>query len=169
VVTAAVTALMVSIYGYNVGLWPTTQVLPAPLNRSVVFVVLTGVFLLLGWQAHVPLTGARVAGIGLGVVAAAMGIVLGRWLAPLPEEATLPLHQALLRKERKVALLLVGTLLLWPQEALLEPWPLALALLGALVAILFLRFMLDPVFGLFEIQRRPPDTSIIETTEVRGE
>ena len=169
VVTAAVTALTVSVYGYNVGLWPTTLMLPAPLNRSGVFVVLTGIFLLLGWQAHVPLTGARVAGIGLGLVAAAMGIMLGRWLAPLPEEATLPLHQALLRKERKVALLLLGTLLLWPQEALLEPWPLALALLGALVAIFFLRIMLDPVYDLFEIERRPPGVSRVETKEVPGE
>jgi len=169
VVTAAVTALMVSVYGYNVGLWPTTQMLPTPLKRSGVFVVSTGIFLLLGWQAHVPLTAGRVAGIGLGVVAAAIGIMLGRWLAPLPEEATLPLHQAFLRKERKVALLLVGTLLLWPQEAFLEPRPLALALLGALVAIFLLRFMLDPVFDLFEIERRPPDASRVETKEVTSE
>jgi NhaP-type Na+/H+ or K+/H+ antiporter len=169
VVTAAMTALMVSVYGYNVGLWPTTQLLPAPLNRSAVFVVLTGIFLLLGWQAHVPLTGARVTGIGLGVVAAAIGIVLGRWLAPLPEEATLPLHQALLRKERKVVLLLLGTLLLWPQEALLEPRPIALALLGALVAIFVLHVMLDPVFDLFQIKRRPPDASRVETKEVSSE
>jgi hypothetical protein len=134
-----------------------------------VFIVLTGIFLLLSWQAHVPLTGARVAGIGLGVMAAAIGIVLGRWLAPLPGDATLPLHQALLRKERKVALLLLGTLLLWPQEALLEPRPLALALLGALVAIVFLRVMLDPVFDLFEIERRSSDASIIEKREITSE
>jgi len=95
--------------------------------------------------------------------------MLGRWLAPLPEEATLPLHQALLRKERKVLLLLLGTLLLWPQEALLEPWPIALALLGALVAIFSLRVMLDPVFELFEIKRRPPDVSIIENKEITSE
>jgi hypothetical protein len=169
VVTAAMAALMVSVYGYNVGLWSTTQVLPAPLNRLGVFVVLTGIFLLLSWQAHVPLTGARVAGIGLGVVAAAIGIVLGRWLAPLPEDATLPLHQALLRKERKVALLLLGTLLLWPQEALLEPRPLALALLGALVAIVFLRVMLNPLFDLFEIERRSSDASMIEKKEITNE
>jgi hypothetical protein len=66
-------------------------------------------------------------------------------------------------------LLLLGTLLLWPQESLLEPWPLALALLGALVAIVSLRVMLDPVFELFEIKRRPPDTSTVETKEVSSE
>jgi hypothetical protein len=169
IVTAAMTSLMVAVYGYNVGLWPTMESLPAPLNRLGVFALMAGIFLLLGWQAHVPLTGTRVAGIGLGVVAAAIGIMLGRWLAPLPEEATLPLHQALLRKERKVVLLLLGTLLLWPHGALLKPWPLAVALLGALVAIFLLHVMLESVFDLFEIKRRSSDASTVETKEAPSE
>ena len=169
VVTAAMTALMVAVYGYNVGLWPTMVSLPALLNRSGVFVLTAGVFLLLGWQAHVPLTGTRVAGIGLGMVAAAIGILIGRWLAPMPEEATLPLPQALFRKERKVVLLLLGTLVLWPQQALLDPWPLALALLGALVTIFFLRVMLHPVLDLFGIEQESSDASTVKTKEIANE
>jgi hypothetical protein len=54
VVTAAMTALMIAVYGYNVGLWPTIAALPAPLNRRGIFLVMTGTQLLLGWQASCP-------------------------------------------------------------------------------------------------------------------
>ncbi len=169
VVTAAMTALMVAVYGYNAGLWPTAATLPAPLNRLGVFALMGGVFLLLGWQAHVPLTITRVAGIGLGLVAAAMGIMIGRWLVPLPEEEALPLSQALFRKERKVALLMLGTFLLWPRGAVVELWPLAWALLWALVTVLGLRIMPYLVFDLFEIEQRPFDASNAEKEEVSSE
>jgi hypothetical protein len=169
VVTAAMTALMVAVYGYNAGLWPTSTTLPAPLNRLGVFGLMGGVFLLLGWQAHVPLTITRVAGIGLGLAAAAMGIVIGRWLVPFPEEETLPWPQALFRKERKVALLMLGTFLLWPRGAVLELWPLAWALLWALLTVVGLRIMPYLVFDLFEIEQRPFDASTAEKDEISSE
>ena len=169
VVTTTMTGLMVAVYGYNVGLWPSSEEFPAPLNRFGVFVLMAGAFLLLGWQAHVPLTVTRIAGIGLGLVAATIGILIGRWLVPLPEEATLPLSQALFRKERKVALLMLGTFLLWPQGAVLELWPLAWALLWALVTMFGLRIMPYLVFDLFEIEQRPLDTSTAEKNEISGE
>jgi hypothetical protein len=156
VVTTTMTGLMVAVYGYNVGLWPTSEALPAPLNRFGVFVLMAG-------------TITRIAGIGLGLVAAAIGIMIGRWLVPLPEEVTLPLPQALLRKERKVALLMLGTFLLWPPGAFLEPWSLALALLLALVTMFGLRVMLNLVFDLFEIEQRPFDTSTAEKKEISSE
>jgi hypothetical protein len=169
VVTTTMTGLMVAVYGYNVGLWPNSEEFPAPLNRFGVFVLMAGAFLLLGWQAHVPLTISRIAGVGLGLVAAAVGIVIGRWLVPLPEEETLPLPQALLRKERKVALLMLGTFLLWPSGAVLELWPLAWALLWAMVTMFGLRIMPYLVFDLFEIERRPFDTSTAEKNEISSE
>jgi NhaP-type Na+/H+ or K+/H+ antiporter len=178
VVTATMTGLMVAIYGYNVGLWSSMEILPAPLNRLAVFVLMAGAFLVLGWQAHAPLTLTRVLGIGLGLVAAAIGIALGRLLAPVPEtlahslpplsrldkgrphtlEAGRLLDWALFRKERKVFLLLVGTLLLWPQEAILQPWSLAVASLAALLVVLILRIMLIPVFELFGVERESLET-----------
>jgi hypothetical protein len=154
VVTTTMTGLVVAIYGYNVGLWPSSEAVPAPLNRFGVFVLMAGAFLLLGWQAHVPLTITRIAGLGLGLVAAAVGILIGRWLVPLPEDVTWPLPQALLRKERKVALLMLGTFLLWPSGVFLEPQFLALALLLAVVTMFGLRVMLYLVFDLFEIELR---------------
>lgn len=164
VVTAAMTGLTVAIYGYNVGLWPASAALPRPLNRPVVFVLMAGAFLLLGWQAHVPLTVARAAGIGLGLVGAGLGVFVGRWLVPVPEEATLSLPQALWRKQRKVFLLLLGSLLLWPQGAALEPQPLAVALLAALVTILILRTLLYPVFSVLGVEIQQPETDESEDT-----
>jgi hypothetical protein len=73
---------------------------------------------------------------------------------PLPEDVTWPLPQALLRKERKVALLMLGTFLLWPSGVFLEPQFLALALLLAVVTMFGLRVMLYLVFDLFEIELR---------------
>jgi hypothetical protein len=55
---------------------------------------------------------------------------------------------------RKVVLLLLGTLLLWPQDAILEPRPLAVALVAALVALAILRVMLYPAFSLLGIEMR---------------
>jgi hypothetical protein len=177
VVTATMTGLMVVIYGCKVGLWPSMEILPAPLDRLGVFVLMAGVFLLLGWQAHIPLTAPRVLGIGLGLVAAAIGIVLGRLVSAtetsassLPtlsrrdkgntiqaqaEEAGQLMGRALFRKERKVFLLLLGTLLLWPQEAIVEPWSLMVALVAALLVVLILRVLPIPVFELFEIAPQP--------------
>ena len=159
VVTAAMTGLMVAVYGYSAGLWPTTATLPTPFNRRGIFLLVAATWLLLGWEAHVPLTPAHVTGISLGIVAAAVGVLIGRWLAPVPGEEAHPLPQALLRKEMKVVLLLLGTLLLWPKEAVLEPWPTAVALLAALVTMLILRIILYPVFDLLGIEVRQPEAS----------
>jgi hypothetical protein len=169
VITATMTALMVAVYGDNVGLWPTMAALPAPLNRRGIFLLMAGALLLLSWQAHVPLTVTHVTGIGLGLVAAAVSVLVGRWLAPVPEEVARSLPQALLRKEGKVFLLLLGTLLLWPQEAVLKPWPVAVALLAALVAMLILRIVLYPLFDLIGIEPRPPGASTAENGEYPDE
>jgi NhaP-type Na+/H+ or K+/H+ antiporter len=159
VATAAMTGMMVAVYGYSTELWLTPADLPAPLNWPAMFALMAAVFLLLGWQAHAPLTIFDVAGIGLSIVATAIGILLGRRLLPAQESwpdsssqaAALP---ALWRKERKVTLLLLGTLLLWPQQAILGPLALAVALVAALVTLAILRVMLYPVFDLLGIEIR---------------
>ena len=161
VVTTTMTALMVAVYGYNVGLWPTMATLPAPLNRLGVFVGMTGAFLLLGWQAHVPLTAAHITGISLSVVAAVVGLLVVRRVAPVSGGTAQSLPQVLLRKEGKVLLLLSGALLLWPQKVVLDPWPLAVALLAALLALLILRLVLYPVFDLMGIELRLPDETAL--------
>jgi len=162
VAAAAMTALMVAVYGYNVGLWPTMATLPAPLDRRGIFLLMAATWLLLGWQAHVPLATTHVMGIGLGLVAAAVGVLVGRWLALPPVGAVRPLSKALLRKQRKVFLLLLGALLLWPREAVLGPWPLTVALLAALATMFILRTMLHGVLGLLGIEIRQPEASEVD-------
>jgi hypothetical protein len=126
-----------------------------------VFVGMTGAFLLLGWQAHVPLTAAHITGISLGVVAAAVGLLVVRRVAPVSGGTAQSLPQVLLRKEGKVLLLLSGALLLWPQKVVLDPWPLAVALLAALLALLILRLVLYPVLDLMGIELRLPDETAL--------
>jgi hypothetical protein len=161
VVTAAMTGLMVAVYGYSAGLWPTTATLPAPLNRRGIFLLMAATWLLLGWEAHVPLIAAHITGIILGIVAAAVGILVGRRVAPVSGGTAQSLPQALLRKKGKVLLLLSGAVLLWPQKVVLDPWPLALALLAALLALLILRLVLNPVFDLMGIELRLPDETTL--------
>jgi uncharacterized membrane protein len=120
---------------------------------------MAGIWLLLGWQAHVPLTAVHITGIGLVLVAAGFSVLIGRWLAPMPEDSVQPLPQSLWRKERKVFLLLLGVLLLWPQEAVLAvltPLPLAVALLAALVIIFILRIVIYQVLDMAGIEQRWP-------------
>lgn len=156
VISVAMTGLMVSVYGYNVGLWPTTAALPALLDHRGIFLPLAAVWLLLGWEAHVPLTTAHLTGIGLGMVAAAVGLLAARHLAPIPGEPAQSLSQVLLRKELKVFLLLSGTSLLWPQNVVLEPWLLATALLVALFSLFILRIVLSSLFSLGGVELRLP-------------
>jgi hypothetical protein len=57
---------------------------------------------------------------------------------------------------------ILGTLLLWPAQATLEPWPLVIALLAALIAVLILRILLYPIFGLMGIELRAPGASVAQ-------
>jgi hypothetical protein len=74
----------------------------------------------------------------------------------MPEDSVQPLPQSLLRKERKVFLLLLGVLLLWPLEAVLTPLPLAVALLAALVIVFILRIVIYQVLDMAGIELRWP-------------
>ena len=157
VTMAIMTGLIVASCSYSVGLWPTKEEWPASLNQGWIFVLLAGTWLLLGWQAHVPLTTVHITGIGLVLVAAAFGVLVGRWFDPIPEASVQPLPQSLLRKEAKVFLLLLGVLLLWPQNAVLTILPLAVALLAALVIIFILRVVIYQVLDMAGIELRWPD------------
>jgi hypothetical protein len=156
VTMATMTGLVVASYSYSVGLWSSKEDWPAPLNQGWVFMLMAGTWLLLGWQAHVPLTAVNLLGIVLVLVAAAIGVLVGRWLDPLPEFPIQPLPQSLVRKEGKVFLLMLGVLLLWPLEAVLNLLPLAVALLAALIIILILRIVIYQVFDIVGIELRWP-------------
>jgi len=156
VTMAIMTGLVVASYSYSIGLWPSKEERPAPLNQDWVFLLMAGTWLFLGWQAHVPLTAVNLLGIVLVLVAAAIGVLVGRWLDPLPEVPIQPLPQSLIRKEGKVFLLLLGVVLLWPLEAVLTLLPLAVALLAALVIIFILRIVIYQVFDFAGIELQWP-------------
>jgi hypothetical protein len=153
---AIMTGLVIASYSYSVGLWPTQEEQPAPLDQGFVFGLLAGTWLLLGWQAHVSLTAVHITGVGLVLIAAAIGVLVGRWMAPLPEGSLRHLPQALLRKQGKVILLVLGVFLLWPQEAMLTLLPLAVALLAALVIIFTLRIVIFQVLDMAGIKMQWP-------------
>ena len=154
---AIVTGLVVASYSSSQGLWPTKNEWPAPLDNGWIFALIAGAWLLLGWQAHVPLTPVHVTGIGFVLVAAALGILASRWLAPLPESLAQPVPKSLIRKEGKVLLLVLGVFLMWPQEAILTLVPLAVALFAALVVIFILRIVIYQVFEMAGIKLQWPD------------
>jgi len=157
VTMAIMTGLIVASYSFSMGLWPTKEAWPAPLNRDWIFLLMAGSWLLLGWQAHVPLTTVHATGIGFVLVASAFGVLAGRYIAPMPESLAQPLRQALIRKQGKVFLLLLGVILMWPQEAVLTLVPLAVALVAALVVILILRSVINQVFYMAGIKQRWPE------------
>ena len=152
-----VTGLVVATYSSSRGFWSTKKEWPAPLNNMWVFALMAGAWLILGWQAHVPLTTVHVTGIGFVLVAAALGILASRWLAPMPESLAQPVPEALMRQEGKVLLLLLGVFLMWPQEGILTLVPLAVALFAALVVIFILRIVIYQVFEMAGIKLLWPD------------
>lgn len=156
VITVTMSGLIVAVYGLHVRLWPDAETLPAPLNQPAVFALLATVFLVLGWQAHVPVTVNHALGISLGLIAAMVGIFVARLVAPLPAGTAQPLAQALLQKGRKVVLLLLGTFLLWPKEAILTAGPVAVALAGALLAVLLMRLLPPAVLSLADLGSDSP-------------
>ena len=146
------TGLVVAVYGLHTGMWPGEDSLPSPLNRIWTFWVLAGAWMLLGWQAHVPLSTTRVAGIGFSLVAVGIGVLTARWLAPPNQDETRSPWKRLWLKERKVLLLVGGKLLLWSPDITLEPLIVAVALAGSIVVFGLLRFALYPFFQLIGVE-----------------
>ncbi len=142
----------IASYSYSAGLWPTKAEHPAPLTHGWILALLSGTWLMLGWQVHVPLSATYIVGTVLGLLAAGLGIFAGRWLSPSSDEPG-----SLLHKGWKVFLLILSIILLWPQEAILTPLSLAVALLAAVVVVLILRLIVYEFFMLTEMRQKWPD------------
>ena len=154
---ATMTGMVIASYSYSVGLWSNKEEWPAPLNQRWVFLLMAGTWLILGWQAHVALTAVHITGIGLALFVATIGVLIGRWLAPMPETSVQPLPQSLLYKGGKIFLLLLGFLLLWPPETVLSLLALAVALLAALVIIIVLRIVIYQILDMVGIELQWPN------------
>jgi hypothetical protein len=104
---------------------------PAPLNTWPGFVFVLALFMLLGWQAHQPITSLMtvevIAGTLLGLLITWVG---RRWkISAFNEEKPYWMTGA------RIALLLFPALLLWPRNSLQQPTQLAVAFAIAVLVI----------------------------------
>lgn len=96
---------------------------PAPLNTWLGFAVILILFLLLGWQAHQPLSSLLILEVVLGALIGLIITWLGRnWELPAFQKQK-PFWLVGLR----IAGLLFPALLIWPRSILQEPFQLAVA------------------------------------------
>jgi len=149
IATTLAAALVVSTYGFSIGLWYRAKDIPVPANVPFFFFLSATIWIILGWQTHTVLDPAKLNGVLPTLAAVAVGILLVRRFVPISTENRL---LRLLRQEFGVFLLLIGTVLYWPQQAFLSTTSVEIALAGAVFLILILRFSIKPFFDLIGIQ-----------------
>ena len=132
-------------YGAKHGLWPDGRIRPAPLNSVPIFSLAVVALAFVGWQTHIPLTPVLLLEVGLGLLITVFVV----WVSRLLRSPAFCADSSFTRAIGRVALLLFPALLLWPREALLDPWPLAFALIAANLAVAGTHFMLTPLLDLY--------------------
>ena len=142
-VSAALISVMLYIWlnqYYELGMHEKAP--PAPLNTWPGFVVILGLFLLLGWQGHQPVSNLIAFEVLIGTLIGLSVIWMGRrWEIPA------------FRKKRpfwlagvRISALLFPTLLIWPRDLIREPVQLAVAIGIAILVIGFSYIGLDFYF-----------------------
>jgi hypothetical protein len=124
-VAAALVAVMVFIWlnqHYQLGYHLRTP--SAPLNTWLGFGMILALFLLLGWQAHQPLSILLIVEVLIGAFIGLFITWVGRWLALPAFQNNKPFWVVGLR----ISLLLFPALLLWPRDMLDTPQYLLVAL-----------------------------------------
>lgn len=145
VAAAMFSALVFVTYGVRCGLWSSGVVEPRPLDSFPLHSLAVVALALFAWQIHVPLLPVLALEVALASALIALIAVIGRKLAlPTFAGARSTLHVIL-----RVAALLIPALLLWPRGTLIEPTPLALALLAALAATLAAHLTVGPLLNLY--------------------
>ncbi|MEN8173464.1 MAG: hypothetical protein ABFS03_11370 [Chloroflexota bacterium] len=123
-VTAAVVSVMVFIWlnqYYQLGFHKKAP--PEPLNTWPGFVFVLALFLLLGWQAHQPVTSLLMVEVTAGTLLGLIITWLGRrWEIPAFNE-----EKPYWMTGARIALLLFPALLIWPRNSLHQPIQLAVA------------------------------------------
>lgn len=142
-------ALVVATYGYSTRIWATPADIPAPAKTTFFFLLASGVWILLGWQAHTEPVVADLAGILFAMLSITLGIFVVRRWVPLDASDG---WRRLARKEVRVFLLLIGASLYWPQEATLTALNVEVALVSAILLMILLREAIKPIFDLLGIK-----------------
>jgi len=136
-VSAALISVMMFIWlnqHYKLGLH--TNAPPAPLNTWPGFIVILSLFLLLGWQAHQPVSGF----IGFEVIVGTLIGLLVSWLGRRWGISAFQKQKPFWMAGLWIAALLLPALLIWPRDMLQEPIQLAVAI-GVSVLVIGLSYL----------------------------
>lgn len=155
ITTTLASALVISTYGLRAGLWERRKDIPVPSRFLFFFLLGSAVWTLLGWQAHTSLNPSSLYGIlpALAIIAASIFII--RKLVPISTENRMG---RLIRKETGVFLLLLGSILFWPQQAFLSTLSVEIALITAALLILLLRKAINPLLDLIGVESNWSET-----------
>jgi CBS domain-containing protein len=145
VVAAALAVAVFVAGGARRGLWSGSAIEPRPLNSPAVFTLAVAALAFFGWQSHVPLTPVILVEALLGLAVAGVAVAVGKWRSRgaifARESPGIPVG--------RIGLLLLPALLLWPRAALLDPVPLALAVVAAVAVSWAARAGLDRLLNLY--------------------
>lgn len=145
-VAAAVLSVVVFVsYGVRNGLWSDGIIRPRPLDREPVFYAAIVVLAFFSWQTHVPLTPILVVEIGVALLLTALAV----WIGILIKHPAFLAEGSFLRVMRRVGLLFVPAIFLWPRETLLDPAPLVIALAAAGLGSLVTHYLLSPLLRFY--------------------
>lgn len=133
---SVITFITVAIY---LELWPDDRVEPTPLNTWPGFIFILVLFLLLGWQAHYPLSSTIFIEVLIGFVLSICIVWIGQRMDLTAFCEDIPFWRVGLR----VALLLFAALLIWPHQTLEQPILLVYAFGIALVNLGIIKIALD--------------------------
>lgn len=149
-VAAAALGIAVHVaYGTQRGLWPDGIVRPQPMNARPVFIAAVAVLAFFGWQMHLPMTPVLMLETFLGLVIAALGVLLAKRFGSMGFVDSRGYLHALVA----VLLQLLPALLLWPRDMHLGPVPLEIALLLAFSLTVGAKVALTPLlkaYGLLD-------------------
>lgn len=146
-VAAAMMSVAVYVaYGTKCGLWSKGSIHPRPLDSAPVYGLAVLALAFFAWQTHVPVTPSLLLEIGLGLVLTALLIWVGRHI----RGESFLLEDSYIRIMLRVASLLIPAFLLWPRGTLLNPMPLAIALVIAALATVGTRYTISPLLKLYE-------------------
>ena len=143
-------ALVVAAYGFSIGLWLRGSDIPLPAKTPPFFYLTAGVWILLGWQTHTSIDVSSLPGILAALVVTTVGLLVLRRTIPVSPEVNL--WSNLLRKETGILLLVFGSILFWPRQALLTTISVEIALAAALLLIILLRELLKPLFEMMGVE-----------------
>ncbi len=143
-------ALVVAAYGFSIGIWLRGSDIPRPSNTPLFFYLTAGVWILLGWQTHTSVDIGSLPGILTALVVITAGSLALRRVLPIIEGNTR--WSDLIRKETAVLLLLFGSILFWPRQALLSTISVEIALAASLLLIILLKELLKPLFDMLGVE-----------------